>query len=137
MSKLLEEIWEGIPESDGHYSISSFGRVKSQKRSSSKILQPLKRKDGYLKVNLYLNGNIVNHLDNNVTNNCSTNLEWCSRLSNNQHTVKQNRNFVPSHNRLDAITIAEIKKLHINGFSGRAIAKQLKISRESVKRHID
>ena len=164
------EIWKDIPETNGAYSVSSLGFVRSNARVSTnkigtaftyktKILKALNRKNGYLKVNLCLPcgvsqrsihrlvagcflpnpGNLpeINHLDNDPTNNALENLEWCSRLDNNRHAVNQSRNFIPSHNRLTEEVVSKIKQMNLVGLSGRAIAKELGVSRESVKRHID
>jgi len=162
------EIWEDISETEGYYSVSSMGRVRSNARVvtnedgtarsyRTKILKPCLRRSGYLKVNLCLKKGVsqqsihrlvatsflsndsnfaeVNHLDNDPTNNCAGNLEWCSRLRNVQHCVKQQRNFVPSHNRLPEDTKDKIAQMYKLGLSGRAISKDLGVSQASVKRH--
>ena len=165
----MQEVWKDVLGSNGAYSVSSLGSVRSNARTlpkkdgnvvsyKTKTLKPLSRKDGYLKVNLYLADGMsqqsihrlvaicflpnpqnlpeVNHLDNNRGNNILTNLEWCSRLDNNRHAVKQSRNFIPCHNRLTEEVVDRIKQMNSIGLSGRTIAKELGISRESVKRHI-
>ena len=85
------------------YEVSCYGQVRN--KETGYILRQRLRKDGYLTVALHIghhkqvirfvhrlvatafvsNPNRykeVNHEDENKTNNCSDNLEWCSRLYN-------------------------------------------------------
>ncbi|MBY0756522.1 HNH endonuclease [Clostridium sardiniense] len=96
------EIWRDIPEYDGYYQASTLGNIRSTNYRRTGIVKNLKLKkdrDGYLNVNLCYRGkrktekvhrliaitflkrnqgkDIVNHIDENKSNNNISNLEWC------------------------------------------------------------
>lgn len=100
------EIWKDIEGYEGLYKVSSLGRVLSVKRDKIMKLIPIKR--GYLVVNLSKNNKmsqfrvqrlvakafipnpldypIINHKDEDKTNNKVENLEWCDVRYNNEYS---------------------------------------------------
>lgn len=107
------EKWKPIPGYDGLYEVSSYGRVRSLERYKSnngglqlikeKILKPHNTKKGYLTVQLCNkiftvhrlvaeafipntdNLPMINHRDEDKTNNVADNLEWCDAKYNSNY----------------------------------------------------
>lgn len=106
-----QEVWKRILQSDKFYEISNLGRVRNGK--TMKILTPRPTKTGYLRIHISVgngrkdfyihrlvaeafcnhpqNCDIVNHLDNDITNNCASNLEWTTQTANIDYCQKQGR----------------------------------------------
>lgn len=101
----VKEIWKPVVNYEGEYEVSNLGRVRSLK--SGKLLKPCGIGKNYLRVCLckdgerknYLihrlvveafispipQGMVVNHKDENPSNNCVENLEICSYYYNNNY----------------------------------------------------
>ncbi len=103
-----EEVWKDIPGYEGLYCVSNIGRIMSLDFNHTKVPKiRILRKDraGYIVVNLHKNNRVktlkvhrivaisfipnplglphINHKDEDKSNNCVDNLEWCDTSYNN------------------------------------------------------
>lgn len=114
------EIWKDIKDYEGLYQVSNMGRVKSlgngkaknPNLSKERILKQTINKNKYYNVQLFKEGkgknylvhrivaqtflsnsdnlSCVNHKDENKTNNCASNLEFCTHQYNSNYgTIKE------------------------------------------------
>lgn len=115
---MKKEYWRPIVGYEGLYEVSSLGRVKSlnyERTGKEKIMKLQKQNCGYICVYLSKNkehknllvhrlvakafiqnpNNLpcVNHKDEDKTNNCVDNLEWCDYAYNSNYGTKNKRMF--------------------------------------------
>lgn len=110
-NSITEEIWKDIKGYEGLYKVSNKGRVYSH--VSNKVLKRYCASNGYEQVNLRKNGKskfflthrlvaeafvnndnnypCVNHKDENIRNNSSDNLEWCTYKYNSHYGTRIKR----------------------------------------------
>ena len=106
------EVWRDVPGWEGHYQVSSHGRVRSLKPGFyGRILAPRMSRKGYVRAALCRDGrhtetqvhrlvalafignpsvadDQVNHINGVKTDNTPANLEWISGLGNMQHALR-------------------------------------------------
>ena len=110
---MLFEIWKDIEGYAGLYQVSNLGRVKSLKVSkikSERIRKSYQQSSGYISIVLCKNGKVtnhkihrlvanafidnpdnlpeINHKDEDKTNNCVDNLEWCDSSYNKNYGTR-------------------------------------------------
>ena len=137
------EIWKDIPNYEGLYQVSSFGRVKSLKFKKERILKAETKNKNYLKVCLridnknsiktvhqlvaiaFLNHTInkgkivVDHIDNNKFNNCLENLQLISHRENISKDKKGTSKYTGVHwDKLNKKWMAKIQKMNKTKYLG-------------------
>ena len=105
------ELWKDVAGFDGVYQVSNMGRIK--RVSTGVVLKQCADRNGYCRVNLYKNKipkrllvhrlvasafienvnsfPIINHKDENPSNNNAENLEWCTYSYNTSYGTARQR----------------------------------------------
>lgn len=124
--KYLNEIWKDIPDFEGKYQASNFGRIKSlnyNRTGKEQLLKFCINNHGYLFVRLFKNGKVknylihrlvwiafhgaipegmqINHIDEDKTNNRLDNLELMTCKENNNWGTANERRRKTQTNRKD------------------------------------
>ena len=101
------EIWKPVPGFELYYEVSSFGNIRNSRK---RIMKPYVNNKGYHCIDFQVNSirtkhlihrlvlltftpnpdNLpeVNHIDEDKSNNNLSNLEWCTRSYNKQHSMQ-------------------------------------------------
>ena len=111
----MKEIWKDIKGYEGSYQVSNLGNIRNlnfHREGKTLLLKPTINNRGYKRVWLYKNSKneaylvhrlvaiafipnpnnytVINHKDENPSNNCVDNLEWCTQHYNmNYGSVKE------------------------------------------------
>lgn len=135
---MKKEIWKHIPGYKGHYQVSDLGRVKSIKWGKERILKQSLLPNGYLQVGLcktkvksyYVHslvamafldhlskGNtiVVDHIDNDKTNNNLNNLQLLTNGKNISKSTSRNKLYgLPSNVYLSSCGKKYTSRMNIN-----------------------
>ncbi len=156
------EIWAWIRGYEGDYQESTFGRTKSFKYNTPRILKPLFYWDGYLRLELSKGNKIknyrvnrlvaetfipnpygkaeVDHRDGCKLNNFVENLRWATGDENIQYAIELGLKPVGSECPYAAFNdeqILEIRRIYIKGdleFGSAALAKKFGVARSTIQR---
>ena len=142
-----KEIWKPVKGFEGRYEVSNMGRVRNS--LSGKVLKP-STYEGYKRVNLsigrgkyktigvhrlvafafvdgYAEGLEVNHIDENPSNNKSTNLEWMTHAKNVVYGNFTPRRMVTLHK------IGRVRNVIQKDIDGKFIARYNSVKEASEK----
>lgn len=165
LENLPGEMWKDIPDYDGDYQESNFGRTKSFKNGKEKILKPYITPKGYLSVGLFKeakgkkkyihrlvaelfipnpeNKPQINHIDGCKLNNHFENLEYLTDKENLDHAVKLGLIKSGEDNyqaKLTAEQVREIRKLYVKGRSGfdyGGLAEKFNVCESTIQRVVN
>lgn len=150
------EIWKDVVGYEGLYKVSTYGRVYSC-RKNMLLSTPTNRKKGYVDIVLFKNGRkktekvhrlvakaflpnpynypIINHKDENPSNNRVDNLEWCTNDYNLMYGNAKKKQSL-AHCSLSEEDIVKCASLFDEGYSMSDIAKVFNVSSTTISRAI-
>lgn len=161
IKNLKNEVWKDIPEYEGLYQVSNYGRVKTLHGKYPRLLIPDVMKNGYLRSALsknsitkrFLNHRLVlitflpdfdknlqcNHKNGIKTDNRLENLEPCTNQENAIHAVKNGLRVAAKGEKqgLSKLTEENVKliKLALSRNENKtALAKKFKVGRTSIRK---
>ena len=157
-----KEVWKDVKGYEGLYQVSDFGNVRSLDRISNnrsicgRRLKQINDKNGYKKVMLFKKGSHiyigvhrlvaktfllnphnypqVNHKDENKSNNCVNNLEWCSSRYNSNYGTRNRRISQAMYNGKNSMKVVQLNK---EGKPIKVWESVHQIERETGYRHTD
>lgn len=155
------EIWKDIEGWEGKYQVSNLGRVKSFYGRKEKIMNARANKKS-MRVGLCdyknkilkdyrvhrlvaaafipnpHNHPIINHIDNDWTNNKASNLEWCTQQHNIQHAVNQKRHTIGEKSHFSKLSLTNVLWIRDNYNKGvisvNAMATKFGVHRETIRK---
>ena len=139
--------YEGLYEVSDCGNVRSLDRTVSTTRGTRRIqgrlLSPKQNTTGYLQVALFKNGtrkewlvsrlvaeafcekpegcDVVNHLDNDISHNLATNLEWTTQRGNIMHSFRQKRRYVRPVERSDGKLYEQLNRVAEDGFDASCV----------------
>ena len=160
---MKKELWAPIEGYENRYLISTYGRVKSLRKTKVIILKPWNL-GGYLAVDLrdkpkrktktvhrlvaeafvirHIRDTEVNHIDGNKLNNRHVNLQWCTHSENIQHAYDTGLKYAPqrdehSRSKLNSGQVLRIKRLYKTGvISHSELSRAFIVSHATISRVI-
>jgi len=160
---MLEERWLPVPDFEGWYDVSDFGRVRRVRAYKStfvgKILKQRVSNSGYMQAFLCKNGKVkamyahrlvitsfvgpcpegmeANHTDGNKTNNGLDNLEYVTHSENIQHAFNTGlRSLRGEKNNMSKLTEEDVRKIRkrLGKETQRVIAMDFNVSQQTISR---
>jgi len=155
------EIWKDIPDYEGYYQASDWGRIKNIKKSKmtgirkNKILKSYHCKDGRviiclcknnIKKTIFIHQLILktfigpcpegmvscHHPDPSQSNNHIDNLRWDTRKANEADKIKQGRKHGPRGEENGKLTEIQVQKIRLDTRPQSIIAKDYDICQQTV-----
>lgn len=163
----MKEIWKDIEGYEGLYQVSNLGRVKSLDRLvkgrygnsrlvKGKLLKSHLDRDGYLKVRVSINNNVinyfnhrlvaktfipnpdnkpqVNHINGIKTDNRIENLEWNTAKENSIHSVINGLSKTGVKHYKSKLTEKDVIEIRSSKLTNRALAGKYDVSHSTIGR---